>query len=140
MRGKIVSVCAVSLLLMVSGLSVGLTVSQTLDVAPLCLQVCSLSASSSLAHPCDISNMMRHYAGSKFLETAMTEATKEHEKAKAAGDTKRVKELEAWGEKQHRKLHRQGFGRAPVDDILAHVKDKFPEVACKTGVNVIAWQ
>ena len=124
MRGKIVAVCAVSLLLMVSGLSVGA------EQSPRKLRV---GIYDNRAIACA-------YAGSKFLETAMTEATKEHEKAKAAGDTKRVKELEAWGEKQQRKLHRQGFGRALVDDILARVKDKFPEVACKTGVNVIAWQ
>lgn len=64
----------------------------------------------------------------------------EHKKAKAAGDTARVRELEAWGEKHQRQLHRQGFGRMPVDDILALVKDKLPEVARKAGVDAIVWQ
>ena len=65
---------------------------------------------------------------------------KEYEQAKAAGDTKRVKELEAWGKRGQRQLHRQGFGRVPVCDLLEHVKDKMPEMARKTGVAVIARQ
>jgi hypothetical protein len=72
------------------------------------------------------------FAASKYNPVA--EKMKEHEKAKAAGDTKRVRELEAWGEKQQRALHRQGFGRVPVDDLLEQVKDKLPIVAAKSGV------
>ena len=63
----------------------------------------------------------------------------EYEKAKAAGDQKRVKELEAWGEKHQRQLHRQGFGRVPVDDLLGHVKDELPDVARKMDIDAIAW-
>lgn len=65
---------------------------------------------------------------------------KEYEEAKAAGDEARVKELEAWGEKHQRQLHRQGFGRVPVSDLLEHVKDRLPELAEQIGVDVIAFE
>ncbi len=78
------------------------------------------------------------YGPSKY--NPVGEKMKEYNKAKAAGDTKRMKELEAWGEKHQRQLHRQGFGRVPVNDLLAHVKDKMPRLACKLGIDVIARQ
>lgn len=78
------------------------------------------------------------YAPSKY--NPVDEKMKEYEKAKADGDSMRVKELEAWGGKHQRQLHRQGFSRVPVDDLLAHVKDQLPEVARRAGVDVIAWQ
>ncbi|HIJ64427.1 MAG TPA: hypothetical protein HPP77_00645 [Candidatus Hydrogenedentes bacterium] len=77
------------------------------------------------------------YAASQY--NPVGEKTKEYEKAKAAGDTKRTKELEAWGEKHQRQLHRQGFARVPVDDLLQHVEAQLPRVAQETGVDVIAW-
>lgn len=78
------------------------------------------------------------YAPSKY--NPVPEKMKEYKSAKEAGDEERMKELEAWGEKQQRKLHRQGFGRVPVDDLLAHVNDRLPEVARSTGVDIIAWE
>jgi hypothetical protein len=78
------------------------------------------------------------YAASKHNPVAGK--MKEHKEAKAAGDTERVKELEAWGKKHQRQLHRQGFGRVPVDDLLTCVKEKLPEVAEDGGVDVIVWQ
>jgi hypothetical protein len=65
---------------------------------------------------------------------------KEMEKAKADGDSEKVKELETWGKTHQRKLHRQGFGKVPVDDLLLAVKDRLPEVAKKTGIVAIVWQ
>jgi hypothetical protein len=52
-----------------------------------------------------------------------------YEKAKAASDRAKMKELEAWGEQHQRQLHFQGFGRVPVDDLLAPVKDKMAKLA-----------
>ncbi len=78
------------------------------------------------------------YAPSKY--NPVGSKMKEYEKAKAADDTKRIKELEAWGEKHQRQLHRQGFCCVPVNDLLAHVKDKLPEMARKAGIDVIARQ
>jgi hypothetical protein len=78
------------------------------------------------------------YAASKY--NPVGEKMKEHQAAKAAGNDGRVKELEAWGAQHQRQLHRQGFCRVPVDDLLAHVKDKLPEVAEKAEVSAIVLQ
>jgi hypothetical protein len=77
------------------------------------------------------------YAPSKYNPVA--EKMKEHEAAKAKGDTQRIKELEAWGTSHQRQLHRQGFSRLPVDDLLAPVADRLPEVAKTTGVDAIVF-
>lgn len=68
------------------------------------------------------------------------ELRKEYERAKQAGDEERVKELEELGPKLQRRLHFQGFGRAPVTELLEHVKDQLPGVAEETGVDVIAFE
>jgi len=78
------------------------------------------------------------YAASKY--NPVGSKMKEYKKAEAAGDTERVKELKAWGEKHQRQLHRQGFGRAPVNDLLEHVKDKLPKVAETCHLVAIARQ
>ncbi len=58
----------------------------------------------------------------------------EMEKAKAAGDTKKIRELDQWGKAQQAKLHRQGFSTAPVDDILEHIKDNLPQITKDANV------
>ncbi len=68
----------------------------------------------------------------KRLETKMEEM----EKAKAIGDTKKIKELDEWGKAQQAKLHRQGFSAASVDDILEHIRDDLPQVV--EDANIIA--
>jgi len=67
------------------------------------------------------------------------EKMKELQAAKAVGDEETVRELNAWGESQQRKLHRQGFGRVPVDDLLKPVADRLPEVARTAGVEAIVF-
>ena len=61
----------------------------------------------------------------------------EHEKAKAAGDEKRVKELGAEGPALQELMHKQGFSTWPVDDILDKIKGKIPEIAKRANVDVI---
>jgi hypothetical protein len=78
------------------------------------------------------------YGNSEFNE--VVKVRKEYDAAKAAGDKKRIEELEEWGPRHQRQLHRQGFGRVPVTDLLEHVRDRLPEVAQKTGVDVIAFE
>ena len=77
------------------------------------------------------------YAPSKHNPVA--QKMKELQAAKAEGDEARIAELEGWGEKHQRQLHRQGFGRVPVDDLLAHVAERLPEVARAAGVDAIAF-
>jgi hypothetical protein len=78
------------------------------------------------------------YAASRFNPVAAK--MKEMQAAKAAGDEAKIKELESWGQAHQRQLHRQGFGRVPVDDLLAHVKGRLPEVASRAGVQAITMQ
>jgi hypothetical protein len=61
----------------------------------------------------------------------------QHEKAKAAGDEDRVKELSAEGEASQELAHKQGFSTWPVDDILEKIKGKIPEIAEQAGVDII---
>lgn len=77
------------------------------------------------------------YAPTKYNPVA--EKMKEHAAAKAKGDTQLVKELEEWGAAHQRQLHRQGFSRVPVDDLLAPIADKLPEVAKAAGVDAIVF-
>ena len=77
---------------------------------------------------------------SKYNDLALADLRKEYEQAKQAGDDERIKELEALGPKIQRRLHFQGFGRAPVTDLLAHVEDQLPALAKKLGIDVIAFE
>lgn len=57
-----------------------------------------------------------------------------YKEAKAAGDKKRVEELEAWGEAHQALAHKQAFSTAPVDDILDHINNQL--LAIKKQANV----
>ncbi len=76
------------------------------------------------------------YAASSF--NPVGDRMREYEDARAAGDDRRVRELEAWGERHQRQLHRQGFATVPVTDLLGHVKKQLPEVARAADVVAIA--
>ena len=74
------------------------------------------------------------FAGSDAHKKSMAPLAEEHKKAKAAGDAKRVKELEAQGKAGQEKMHAQGFSTAPVDDILEYIKDQLPAIRKEAGV------
>jgi hypothetical protein len=78
------------------------------------------------------------YTHSEHARGPLRAKMEEHKAAKAAGNTAKIKELEDWGQTRQRQLHRQGFGRVPVTDLLAHVKDRLPEAAARAGVQAIA--
>jgi hypothetical protein len=77
------------------------------------------------------------YAPSEYNTRIIRGLMAEADKAKAAGDQKRLAELKAEGEARQRRLHLQGFSGAPVDDILAQVRDALPVVARQRGVSAI---
>ena len=77
------------------------------------------------------------FAASDIHNKELKAKMAERDKAKAASDTERLSELEAWGSAHQEKFHRQGFGTASVDDILIHIKDDLPEIAKATGVDII---
>jgi hypothetical protein len=76
------------------------------------------------------------YAASEFNPVAAKKA--EMDKAKAAGDTKKVAELQTWGKDHQRMLHFQGFSKVPVDDLLEPVKAQVAKLAADQGLAAIA--
>src|SRR5690606_16173715 len=66
------------------------------------------------------------YAASQF--NPVKERMAEYEQAKAAGDKTKMQQLVSWGEEHQRQLHFQGFGRVPVDDLLAPVRDEVAKI------------
>jgi hypothetical protein len=77
------------------------------------------------------------WAGSPSFTAWMGALRADHAKAKAAGDAKRVKQLEAEGAARQQRLHLQGFSTAPVDEILAHIKDALPGIQQQAGVSAL---
>jgi hypothetical protein len=61
----------------------------------------------------------------------------DYRKAKAEGDKKRVKEIKKLGKSQQGLMHEQGFGTAPVDNILEQVSDQLPEIMEESGVGML---
>ena len=59
------------------------------------------------------------------------------ERATAHGDAVLAAALAELGPKLQGRIHRQGFGTAPVDDILERVAKRLPEVAREAGVDVV---
>lgn len=74
------------------------------------------------------------FAGSDAHKKSLAPLMEEHKKASAAGDSKRVKELEAEGKARQKRAHQQAFSTAPVDDILEHIKGQFPNIRKKAGL------
>src|SRR5262245_13665613 len=67
------------------------------------------------------------FFASRFNPIAEKKAA--YEKAKAAGDQAKMKELETWFPQFQRQLHFQTFGRAPVDGLLEPVKEQIAKLA-----------
>ncbi len=65
------------------------------------------------------------------------EKMNEHRKAKAAGDARKIRELEAWARRHQRRLHFQGFGRVPVTEMLKPVRREIAELAKKKSLIAI---
>ena len=61
-------------------------------------------------------------------------ALAERDKARAAGDQKRVDELSKWGQDQQELAHKQLAGEAPIDNILEMMKPMFAAVAAQAHV------
>ena len=77
------------------------------------------------------------YFGSEAFNRQLNDLRAEHEKAKAAGDAKRVKELDTEGPALQELMHKQGFSTWPVDNILEKIKGKISEIATQADVEVI---
>ena len=74
------------------------------------------------------------YAGSPFQKAKMNDLVSRRQRATKADDKKEVAQLEAEGRAWQAQLHRQGFGTAPVDDLLAHIANEVPRIQQDAGV------
>lgn len=61
----------------------------------------------------------------------------EYEKAKAAGDTDRMKELEKEGHRRQDVIHKQVFGNEPIDNVLAIIEKDLPKIAEDAGADIL---
>ena len=61
----------------------------------------------------------------------------EYQKAKEAGDKKKIAEIGAWFEASQKRFHTQGYSTAPVDDILVHIKDQLLPILEKESVGAL---
>ncbi|MGE5610996.1 MAG: hypothetical protein ACM359_17230 [Bacillota bacterium] len=77
------------------------------------------------------------YYGSKAHDNELRALIAERDKAKAAGDQKKVAELEAQGEAQQHRAHQMMAGKAPVDEIVAKLNINWADIANAAGVDVI---
>ena len=77
------------------------------------------------------------YAGTEHHERETARLAEMLKQAKAAGDEKRAKEIDARIWSRRKRLHRQGFGGAPVDDILETIKDSLPEIRRQANVSAL---
>ncbi len=74
------------------------------------------------------------YAGSAFQQKKMTELKEQHRQAKDSKNTREVARLASLGKDWQAALHRQGFGTAPVDDLLQHIAGEIPGIQKAAGV------
>ena len=74
------------------------------------------------------------YAGSPFQQQKMNTLKAAHQRAKDAGDSAETSRLAAEAKAQQAVLHKQGFGTAPVDDLLAHIAADLPKIQTEAGV------
>jgi hypothetical protein len=77
------------------------------------------------------------YARSDAFRQWYGKLAAERDKAKAAGDERRVKELEAEGNAQQERFHQQGFGIASVVGLMESIRQEIPGVAKEAGVLLI---
>lgn len=80
---------------------------------------------------------VRSDAFQRYLAAQKEDVGRAIERARAEGDRELVAALEALGPAMQERIHRQGFGSAPVDDVLAHIEDRLPAIAEELGVDVI---
>ncbi len=74
---------------------------------------------------------------SEAFAAELAEMRREQEEARAAGNEARVAELDELGRAMQDRAHAQGFGTAPVDDVLARVEGRLPALAAEAGVDVL---
>jgi hypothetical protein len=85
----------------------------------------------------DRTSIVVAFYGSPMWSAKLNAAQAEQDKAKAAGDQKKVAELNKWGKEQQELAHRQLAGNAPIDNILVTMKPMFAAVEAQAHVTAI---
>lgn len=75
------------------------------------------------------------YAGSSTFRKSLGEMRAAQKAARDAGDRDTVDRLDQTGRALQGKLHRQGFGTEPVEDLLAGFPDALAQVKAEAGVS-----
>ena len=77
------------------------------------------------------------YYRSSFFAERLRALKAEHDRAKAAGDSRRVEQIEAQGRAEQEMAHRQVFGNEPYDSLDAQLSTIWQAVLDKTDVDVV---
>ncbi len=83
---------------------------------------------------CDSRVLAYAHFWSESEQREMNQGFAAAKEAKAKGDTNRLAELKAQMHQRQEKNHLQVFSTAPVDDVLAAIKDHVQRVQQQTGV------
>jgi hypothetical protein len=77
------------------------------------------------------------YSASRHNDNVMIAKSKEKHQAEQAGDVETAERIEQEMRSLQVKRHLQGFGTAPVHDLLASIEKQVPAIAREAGVDVI---
>ncbi len=77
------------------------------------------------------------YCHSRYSDNVIAARSKEKEQAEDAQDSEAVQRIEQSMKHLQLKRHLQGFGTAPVHDLLKCIEKQIPEIARRAGVDVI---
>lgn len=77
------------------------------------------------------------YAGSSLFRQKLDPLRAKMKEAQEQGDKERIAELDQQGRAMQHQMHLQGFGTAPVDNILDLIADKLPRLKKTTGVQLL---
>ncbi|HEX5054128.1 MAG TPA: hypothetical protein VFZ65_20285 [Planctomycetota bacterium] len=80
---------------------------------------------------------VRSAAFQQYVTAQKADIGRALERARTAGDKSLVADLERLGPAMQLRVHQQGFGTAPIDDVLARIEGKLPAIARQAGVDVI---
>lgn len=77
------------------------------------------------------------YKHSDYDDNFMVKKSKEKKQAEQAGDTEKAQKIDALMTQYSIRAHSQVFSTTPVHDLLKCIKERIPQIAKETGVDVI---
>ena len=77
------------------------------------------------------------YVRSQSFQRRVAKMQADLKDAKAGGDAKRVKQLEAEGPALQDLIHKQGFSTWPIHDILQSIKEEMPAITKQAKVDML---